>query len=72
MSFDHRIGCLQDLKEIGYQVGCGFMVGSPFQTPETLAKDLKFIETFQPAMWWDRSFRPSSRNAVCLLSAGKP
>ncbi len=50
MSFDHRIGCLQDLKEIGYQVGCGFMVGSPFQTPETLAKDLKFIETFQPAM----------------------
>ena len=50
MSFDHRIGCLQDLKEIGYQVGCGFMTGSPFQTPETLAKDLKFIETFQPAM----------------------
>lgn len=50
MSFEHRIACLYALKEIGYQVGCGFMVGSPFQTAETLAKDLKFIETFQPAM----------------------
>ena len=42
--------CLQDLRELGYQVGCGFMVGSPFQTPQTLAKDLKFIEVFQPDM----------------------
>ncbi len=50
MSFDNRMRCLQGLKEIGYQVGCGFMVGSPFQTPETLAKDLKFLETFRPAM----------------------
>ena len=50
MSFENRMRCLWDLKEIGYQTGCGFMVGSPFQTPETLAKDLKFIETFRPAM----------------------
>jgi len=50
MSFDNRMRCLRDLKEIGYQVGCGFMVGSPFQTADTLAKDLKFIETFRPAM----------------------
>ena len=50
MSFENRMRCLRDLKEIGYQTGCGFMVGSPFQTPETLAKDLKFIETFRPAM----------------------
>lgn len=50
MSFDNRMRCLCDLREIGYQVGCGFMVGSPFQTPETLAKDLKFIETFKPEM----------------------
>ena len=41
---------LKDLKEIGYQVGCGFMVGSPYQTSETLAMDLKFIETFKPDM----------------------
>ena len=50
MSFENRMRCLHDLKEIGFQTGCGFMVGSPFQTPETLAEDLKFIETFRPAM----------------------
>lgn len=50
MSFDNRMQCLKNLKEIGYQVGCGFMVGSPFQTPRTLAKDLKFIEEFSPDM----------------------
>lgn len=50
MSFDNRIRCLKDLKDTGFQVGCGFMVGSPFQTDETLAKDLKFIETFRPDM----------------------
>ena len=50
LSFDRRMNCLRDLKEIGFQVGCGFMVGSPFQTARTLAKDLKFIEAFQPDM----------------------
>ena len=42
--------CLYDLRDIGFQVGCGFMVGSPFQTVETLVKDLKFIEEFKPDM----------------------
>lgn len=50
MSFERRMECLYELKRIGYQVGCGFMVGSPFQTSETLAKDLKFIEEFRPDM----------------------
>lgn len=50
LSLDLRMACLKTLKEIGYQVGCGFMVGSPHQTPEILAKDLKFIETFEPDM----------------------
>lgn len=50
MSFDNRMRCLRDLKATGYQVGCGFMVGSPGQTAQTLAKDLKFVETFAPAM----------------------
>ena len=50
MSFDTRMECLKNLKELGFQVGCGFMVGSPYQTVKTLAKDLKFIETFRPAM----------------------
>ena len=50
MSFENRMECLKNLKEIGYQVGCGFMVGSPYQTNQHLAKDLKFIEEFQPDM----------------------
>ena len=50
MSLKNRKQCLYTLKEIGYQVGCGFMVGSPYQTSETLAMDLKFIETFKPDM----------------------
>lgn len=50
MSFDHRMKCLHDLKETGFQTGCGFMVGSPYQTPQTLAADLKFLEEFRPDM----------------------
>ena len=50
MSFENRIRCLKDLKEIGYQTGCGFIVGSPYQKAEFLAKDLKFIEEFRPDM----------------------
>ncbi len=50
MSFENRMECLKNLKSLGFQVGVGFMVGSPWQTSKTLAKDLKFIETFAPAM----------------------
>ena len=50
MSFENRMECLKNLKELGFQVGCGFMVGSPYQTWKTLAKDLKFIEEFAPDM----------------------
>ena len=50
MSFDNRMRCLRDLREIGYQTGCGFMVGSPGQTSAELARDLKFIEEFRPDM----------------------
>lgn len=50
LSFDNRMECLKNLKEIGFQTGCGFMVGSPFQTNRNIAKDLKFIEEFKPQM----------------------
>lgn len=50
MSFDNRMSCLNDLKRLGFQVGCGFMVGSPYQKASHIAKDLKFIETFSPHM----------------------
>ena len=50
MSLKNRKRCLRDLKEIGYQTGCGFMVGSPYQTVETLYEDLMFIKELQPEM----------------------
>lgn len=50
MPFDGRMRCIEDLREIGYQVGIGFMVGSPFQTARELAEDLKLIERFKPDM----------------------
>ena len=40
MSFEHRMQCLRDLKALGYQTGCGFMVGSPHQTARCLARDM--------------------------------
>ena len=42
--------CLRDLKEIGYQVGSGFMVGSPYQKTEDLICDLRFLQELQPDM----------------------
>ena len=50
MSFDNRIKCLEKLKELGYQVGAGFMVGSPYQTEEDLANELLFLRKINPQM----------------------
>ena len=50
MSFEHRMECLRTLKEIGFQTGCGFMVGSPGQTIEHIVRDLRFIKEFRPHM----------------------
>lgn len=50
MSLENRKRCLFDLKEIGYQVGSGFMVGSPYQTTENLIEDLRFLQVLQPEM----------------------
>ena len=50
LSLANRIQCLYHLKDIGYQVGTGFMVGSPYQTKENLVSDLLFIKEFEPAM----------------------
>lgn len=50
MSSENRKRCLWDLKEIGYQVGAGFMVGSPYQTTDNLIADLRFLQELQPDM----------------------
>lgn len=50
LSAASRQQCLWDLKDIGYQVGTGFMVGSPGQTAENLADDMLFLTELNPQM----------------------
>ena len=49
-TLQNRLRCLYDLKDIGFQTGCGMMIGSPGQTPKTLAKDMAFLEALRPQM----------------------
>ena len=60
MNFQSRIDCLKSLKKIGFQTGAGFMAGSPFQTPECLAKDLIFLKELNPEMVGIGPFIPQS------------
>lgn len=50
MSLKNRKNCLYNLKKIGYQTGAGFMVGSPYQTTQTLVEDLMFLQDLKPQM----------------------
>ena len=50
MKWENRKECLYQLKKLGYQVGAGFMVGSPGQTLETLAEDFVFLQELEPQM----------------------
>jgi len=70
MSLGHRKECLYDLKSIGYQVGAGFMVGSPYQTPENLAEDLVFLQELVPHMVGIGPFIPSGGTRFAGFSAG--
>ncbi len=70
LTLENRMQCLRDLKEIGFQVGCGFMVGSPYQSAKHIAKDLKFIEQFQPDMCGIGPFIPHKDTPFASFSAG--
>ena len=70
MRFEERMQCLRDLKEIGFQTGCGFMVGSPYQTYADIARDLKFIEEFKPQMCGIGPFIPHKATPFASFSAG--
>ena len=71
MSLTVRKQCLYDLKALGYQVGAGFMVGSPEQTAETLADDLVFLKELEPQMVGIGPFIPHHvcRGAIRKCSA---
>lgn len=50
MTLTQRLQCLRDLKEIGFQTGAGFMVGSPYQTTECIVRDFRFLQELKPQM----------------------
>ena len=70
MSYTHRIKCLQALRKIGYQVGCGMMIGSPGQTTVQLLQDLRFLQDFQPEMVGIGPFIPQHDTPLADYSAG--
>ncbi|HHV65949.1 MAG TPA: [FeFe] hydrogenase H-cluster radical SAM maturase HydE [Peptococcaceae bacterium] len=80
LSLKNRLKCLYNLKEIGFQVGAGFMVDSPDQTFETLAEDFIFLRELQPHMIgigpfiphhetrFANYYQPTSSRTLVLLS----
>lgn len=50
LTIENRKRCLKDLKEIGFQIGAGFMVGSPYQTYDYLAEDFEYLRELEPHM----------------------
>lgn len=70
MRLEARKKCLYDLKSLGYQVGAGFMVGSPGQTPETLAEDMLFLKELQPHMVGIGPFLPHHETKFSEEKAG--
>lgn len=70
MSLSVRKQCLYDLKELGYQVGAGFMVGSPWQTYEDIAEDLIFLKELEPHMVGIGPFIPHHDTIFAQEKAG--
>lgn len=64
MRFENRRACLKALQEIGYQVGAGFMVGLPGQTPADLAEDLNYLKKLHPDMIGIGPFIPHSETPL--------
>lgn len=70
MRFENRRRCLNQLKEIGYQVGAGFMVGLPGQTNEDLVRDLLFLKELKPQMVGIGPFIPHPDTPLGTYSGG--
>ena len=70
LSPEKRRGCLWTLKDIGFQVGAGFMVGSPWQTPAHLAEDFLFLQKLSPHMVGLGPFIPHPETPLGHFPAG--
>ncbi|MBO4579764.1 MAG: [FeFe] hydrogenase H-cluster radical SAM maturase HydE [Clostridiales bacterium] len=70
MSWLNRIRCLHDLKDIGYQTGCGIMVGTPGQTLDHIVEDLVFMKEFDPHMIGIGPFLPAANTPFANCPPG--
>lgn len=70
MSMEHRMNCLYELKEIGFQIGAGFMVGSPGQTDACYVKDFRFLQELDPHMIGIGPFVPHHATPFADCAAG--
>ena len=58
------------LKELGYQVGTGIMVGSPWQSIDNIVEDIEFIKHFEPEMIGLGPFVPQHDTPLGSYPAG--
>ena len=70
MSLTHRLKCLEWLRELGFQTGCGMMIGSPGQTVDHLVEDLQYIYETRPAMVGMGPFIPHHATPFAHEAAG--
>lgn len=70
LSMEHRMNCLYDLKKIGYQIGAGFMVGSPGQTDDCYVADFRFLQELRPHMIGIGPFVPHHATPFADCAAG--
>ena len=70
MSWDNRVRCLRDLKELGYEVGTGSLVGLPGQSVESLARDLLFFQELDADMVGIGPFIPNPDTPLAEAAGG--
>lgn len=70
MTIQHRLQCLGWLKELGYQVGAGIMIGAPFQSLKSIVEDIQFIVEFKPHMIGIGPFIPQHDTPFARFPAG--
>ena len=70
MSLSHRLQCLDWLKKLGFQVGAGMMIGAPFQTIDSIVKDIAYLVDFKPHMIGIGPFIPQHDTPLGNCPAG--
>lgn len=69
-TLENRVACLQQLVELGFEVGTGNIVGLPGQTTDDLVADLQFLERFPLTMMSCSAFIPGEQTPYRDLPAG--